>query len=73
VLEIVAADQDELAPSIHLGNVNDGEPRLASASPGIRQALAPNPAHEPQRQHEDTQCHDEREQHLEGVAFKQAL
>jgi hypothetical protein len=46
MLEIVTADQDELAPSAYVGSVNDGETRLASTSPGIRQALAPESSHE---------------------------
>jgi hypothetical protein len=73
MLDIVATDQNELASSIHVGSVNDGEPRLAPTPRGIGQALASVPPHKPQRQRENAEYHDEREKHLERVAIEQGV
>ena len=62
MLDVVAADDDELAPAVDGGGIDHGEARLAAARGGIDPRRA-EPAHQPggradQQQNED-ECDDE--------------
>jgi hypothetical protein len=69
MLDVVAADQHQLSPSIHICRIDDGQTGLASAGAAAAQPLAAEPAHEPQGQRQNPENHYEREQNFERVSL----
>ena len=63
MLDIVAPDQDELAPAVDGGGVDHGEPRLAAALRGGTDARRAETAHQPDRRADQSkhehECDDE--------------
>ena len=61
MLDVVAADDDELAAPVDGGSVDHGEPRLAGAGGGV-EARRAEPAHQPggcaDQQQDDDKCDD---------------
>jgi hypothetical protein len=64
MLDIVAADQDELAAGIDLGGVDDGQSRLAAARARRGEAIGPEPADQPRSRENEDENDDEGEQEL---------
>jgi ribosomal protein L12E/L44/L45/RPP1/RPP2 len=65
MFDVVAANEHEAAAAVHVGLVDDGEPRLASARRAAAEPPAAEPAHQPERQREQAEHHDHEENDLE--------
>jgi hypothetical protein len=67
MFHIIAADEDEAPPSIDGCRIDHRKPGLPTACGCTSDPVTAEPPHEPQRQGQEAEHHDEGEQHLEGV------
>ena len=70
MLHIVAANEDEAAPAVDRGLVDDGKPRLAPARGSAAEPPAAEPAQQPEGQRQHDQHDNQDEQDFEtGLSF----
>jgi hypothetical protein len=67
MFHVVAANEDEAAPSVDGGGIDDRQTRLAAAGRGIAQSITTEPAQPPEEGGQQADDHDKAEHQLDGV------